>query len=216
LLILDLDETLIWSHINYKEMRKQILEFLETPTKSENYYNSPITVLLDLVRIKHPNKFNEAWSRIEKLEDEAIEKAEAIPFAEKLQELLTRNKINTAILTNNTRKGINRYITKFPFLESFFILTRDEVIELKPNPHGLLKIFNKFKQTYTDLQLKHTVFLGDSLIDAQAANTAGIRFIWFNSRNLDPSILTKVPFATITELSQLESIILETNFDCVF
>lgn len=209
LVLFDLDDTLIQSHINYQEIRLQVIELLDTPIK--NLKNIPIAKILDRIKAEFPNKYQEAYRRVEVLEEVALKKAELIPWAEKIPNLMSKYNLQTAIFTNNSRKGVNHYLSKFSFLKSFLIITRDDVKAMKPNPEGLFKIIKRFNGIKSNIGLKSTIFVGDSFIDSKAAHAANIRFIWYNSRDIDLTNFPVVPYQIISHLSELEVILKRTN-----
>jgi len=209
LLIFDLDDTLIKSYIDYQAIRKQIVELFNSP--SRNLIENSIASLLERLQTQFPEKLEEAYKRIDTLEGEALSKAKMIFFSDRIPALIKRFQLSSAILTNNSRKGVNKYLASFPFLNSFYILTRDDIPTMKPNPIGITTIIKKFQQTDPKLTIDQTAYVGDSFIDSQAAFMAGIRFIWYNSRQIDTSKFPNQPYQTINQLSDLEAILMQTN-----
>ena len=212
LIIFDLDDTLIKSNINYNLMKDQ-LKSLFTESFDPNTYIS-VNNLLELLAEKHPEKVDLGYELIQNLESSAILSAEIIPFADLIPNLLYElNITNSAILTNNSATSVNNYLSnpKFSFLTLFGpIFTRDTVKKMKPHPDGLLEIIKKF-----DLleKRKEVLYIGDSIIDSEAARNAGIRFVFFNSRGINLDSIK--PWKTITGLSELRSLLQNELLDCI-
>jgi phosphoglycolate phosphatase len=204
LIIFDLDDTLIRSGINYTAIREEIYELFPPDAQVSNLHKTPILILASQLKLIDEQLYRTAKRLIERSEEESVEKAKIMEGAENIPEILEKNDIQSVIYTNNTQKTVNLYFEKpqFHFLKHFEFVTRDDVKHPKPNPEGILTILNK-KSTTKD----NTAYIGDSYIDAGAARKAGIRFILFDSRNLDLNAHRISPFATIKKWSEFERII---------
>ncbi|MHA1994630.1 MAG: HAD family hydrolase [Candidatus Hodarchaeales archaeon] len=204
LIIFDLDDTLIRSGINYTAIREEIYELFPPDAQVSNLQKTPILILASQLKLIDEQLYLTAKRLIERSEEESVEKAKIMEGAENIPEILEKNDIQSVIYTNNTQKTVNLYFEKpqFHFLKHFEFVTRDDVKHPKPNPEGILTILNK-KSTTKD----NTAYIGDSYIDAGAARKAGIRFILFDSRNLDLNTHRISPFATIKKWSEFERII---------
>ncbi|MFW9929557.1 MAG: HAD family hydrolase [Candidatus Thorarchaeota archaeon] len=210
LIIFDLDDTLIKSNINYKEMRKEIINLLKLDNNS-NLYTKPISELLKIMEKQKPDKLELAYRKISEIETASIKISEIIKGADKLPDLLDKYNIFYGILTNNTRKTIDQYLLReeFQFLKKFTIFTRSELKEMKPNPEGIHKIIEYFEDKIQKNLKKSTFLIGDSFIDANASYKAKIPFIFFNSRNIDPNLFESKPMAEITSWNQFEKLLIE-------
>ncbi|MFX0123684.1 MAG: HAD family hydrolase [Candidatus Hodarchaeota archaeon] len=211
LLIFDLDDTLLHSKINYSEIRSQIAELFLTPLSDEIRLKTPILELLNKLKHQNPDKFTEGYRRIDEAEREASKTATVVSGAEKIPLILKKYNLYSAIYTNNSKQTIDIYLAnpKFKFLKEFQILTRDDFTHPKPDPEGLLSIIEGFHKKQITKQ--NTIYIGDSYIDAIAAARANIRFIWFNSRNLDQTLFPSPPYAILTDWSDFESILLRRS-----
>ncbi len=120
------------------------------------------------------------WERMEREVDEVLSRHEGgaaynvrlITGTLEVVAEIRRLGIKTAILTNNGRHAVN-IITKQLPLENYFdiIQTRNESPNPKPYPDGILRVLDKLGVTVDE-----AVYIGDALIDAVAAQRAGIRF----------------------------------------
>lgn len=199
-LIFDLDDTLIHSNIDYSSMKKGILD-LFNPRENEL---SSLTIKELLEKLGHnKEKFNRAYEIIEKIESNSASTAEIISYADKIPFFLNEFNLKAAILTNNSRASVNKYLKnpKFHYLKEIgSITTRDDVSKMKPDPAGLLYILNKFKTNSEEVY-----FIGDSYIDAEAADRANIKFLLVNSRNLPIERFNNPPEQIFSQLAEVIS-----------
>ena len=208
LIIFDLDDTIIRSNLDYSGMRNKLLELFDPPL-SEEYSNVPISKILEKIQALMPDKLQEGYKRIEKLEENGPANAEIISGAEDIPYVLKKFHISSAVLTNNTRTSIDKYIEKFTFLKEFLIVTRDEA-KMKPDPDGIQKIMDIFKRQDPGITKENVLYIGDSFIDAGTCYNAGIKFILFKSRqNVDSAVFPLIPLKVMTQWKQFESIIKE-------
>lgn len=210
LIIFDLDDTLIRSHIDYHQIRQEIVELFDSPIPENIIAKTPILKLLEKLKEVHPKKYSEGYRRVYETEREATKQADIIEGAQTIPNLLRKYQILSAIYTNNSLNTVKQYLAKpdFDFLHEFQILTRDDFNNPKPNPEGLLKIIEIYQNT--GITRKNTAYIGDSYIDAIAAHRARIKFIWFNSREVDPDLFPTPPYAILTNWVDFESILLQS------
>lgn len=214
LLIFDLDDTLIHSSIDYSGMKEKIKAFID-PNLIQKSNQQSIRDLLDYIK-DSPDVLRHAYTIIEEMELQATQNAEVIPFASTLPSFLKEQKLISAVLTNNTRKSVSKYleIEKFQFLKFMGpIFTRDDVTKMKPDPNGINKIIQHFNM---QSELSKVIFIGDSFIDGEASIKAGIQFILVNHRNIDVSELSFTPWQVFSNLSELISFLRNEMIDCVF
>ncbi len=198
--IFDLDDTLIHSGIDYAAIRAEICKYFPTRALISNLDRTPILKLASQLKEIDQQLYIKAKQLIEKSEEESVERAEIMEDADKIPEILEQYKTKSAIYTNNTLKTVQLYFQKpeFQFLKYFVFLTRDDVIIPKPNPEGILTLLHKYNASK-----ENSVYIGDSFIDAGAAREAGIRFILFDSRQLDLASYGITPFASLEKWSEL-------------
>jgi phosphoglycolate phosphatase len=78
-----------------------------------------------------------------------------------------------AVVTSKYRKSLNNVLNKFDLEEYFhYHIAGDEVTETKPHPMALIKAVDKL-----DIKQNEAVYVGDSIVDAQAAHRAKLDFI---------------------------------------
>ncbi len=101
------------------------------------------------------------------------------PYLFQTLNLLKANGILRAINTNRTTsmKHIMERFHLWPFFD--MVVTALDVKNPKPHPESIEKIIQKF-----NLNKEEAVFVGDSEIDQQAAQSSGIRFIAYKNREI--------------------------------
>jgi len=214
--IFDLDNTLIRSTINFKELKKRIIDFLvksgvEGSLLNESMLNFEVInkAVEDLRCKKVPEErikevVNEVIAMLNEAEIRSLDRAELMDGAlETLASLKTLG-FKIGIVTNGCRMYANKVIEMFSlgkYVDT--VITRDEVASPKPNPGHLLKALEVL-----GVRAEESVFVGDHLIDALCAKGSGVRFILFKSSERKIEDSEKVASAVINDLSKLVSLIL--------
>jgi HAD superfamily hydrolase (TIGR01549 family) len=163
--IFDLDGTLIDSALDFNLMRgdlgipvgQPILEFLY---KME--YGDEKTRLLDILR-EH--------------ELAGANRATLMPGVEEFLVELNSRRLNTGILTRNSREATERSLHKLN-LEFTHVLTREDC-PYKPDPAGLLSICRTW-----NAEPAHVLYFGDYLFDLQAGQNAGMPTVLYSPQEL--------------------------------
>lgn len=204
LIIFDLDDTLICSNIDYYRIRCSIAELFNPPLSEEVIKNTPILKLLKRLKREHSDKYEEGKARLIDLERKAADHATVIKGAEKIHNILADLHIQAVVFTNNSVDTLNVYLTKpyFNFLTKFRIFTREDFVHPKPDPEGIIKIIEKH-----EVPPDSVIYVGDSYIDAIAAQQSGVRFIHFKSRETNQKLFPEPPFATITNWDEFEDLL---------
>src|SRR3972149_726371 len=123
LIIFDLDDTLVHSSIDYNLMRIEVSNLFVPPLARE-LVNRPVVSLLEDLKSIHPEKVAVAMSRLQSIEEHSSAQLKIVEGADLLPRLLN-NKIRAAVLTNNSKASVERYLERpgFEFLKSFHIVT---------------------------------------------------------------------------------------------
>lgn len=158
----------------------------------------------------NPEKYEEGKRRIYETEVHAAESATAIDNAHTIPKLLQKYHISSAVLTNNSKTGVEIYLAnpELKYLKNFKIFTRDDFSQAKPAPEGIQTIISQYT-THNDKEITNTntIYIGDSYIDALAARFADVRFVWFHSRKIANNLFPSPPVATLTNWNQLENLL---------
>ena len=105
--------------------------------------------------------------------------------------------INLGVCTNRTNSVESLF--KYFGLENFFSAIKTaENSNPKPNPQGLLSILAEW-----NFSNNHVLFIGDSIVDQQAAHAAGLPFCAFKSTSLQANIHMSSFFELINWLTPL-------------
>ena len=178
LLILDMDNTILHSKIDFVLMQKDIATILEDNGLSNCVHPSLATSMLNFTK---DEGFDEElakvlWQRISQIEADGLAQAQLEPNVCESLAYLSQF-ANLAVLSNNSDQAIIDNLQRLglaPYLS--LMVGRDSVPYLKPSPSGMLYVKDHFpKISYND-----TLAVGDAMIDAQAAKAAKIGFVAYN------------------------------------
>lgn len=87
--------------------------------------------------------------------------------------LLHNNGIKLGIVSTKFRYRITKILEREALLDYFeVVIGGEDVLILKPDPIGLLEVIKKL-----NLSVSQTIYIGDSITDAETARRAGIYFI---------------------------------------
>lgn len=105
-----------------------------------------------------------------------LDKENLFPYVLESLKLLKSKNIKLAVCTNKPRALVDKVLNHHK-INFFFdiVITGCDVKKKKPDPEGLIKIFNFFKLNVNDV-----LYIGDSEIDFQASKRANVNFVLFN------------------------------------
>ncbi len=182
LIIFDFEGTLVDFQWKLKESIERMHRILEgyrinynIPCDTEKFlkldyaglYNHFSKKLKDpFLRRKIMNDFDRIYDYYD--EDAAL-RWNLYPKVHELLEELKKRNFKIALLSNVGRKALNKMFKKFSLFPYFDItISRNEVECLKPNPEGVLKIFEHFK----DIYFEKRIYVGDSVTDIKTARSS--------------------------------------------
>ena len=178
LIIFDMDNTLIHSHLDFPLMKTETLRLL----REDGHEPDEELALTQTMKIcRESGRLSPAyealiWRRVEEIEYAGLENANVEPGIEQALEFL-RPRAHLVALTNTKEEaalvclrklGLDRLLER--------IMGRGGAPQLKPAPGGMLALL----ALYPHLKAADTLAVGDAIIDVQAARGAGLRFCAYN------------------------------------
>ena len=178
LIIFDMDNTLIHSHLNFPLMKAEALRLLmEAGYKPDE--SLPLTQTMNIYRRSDrfsPELEARIWRRVDEVEYAGLENADVEPGIEQALEYLSKY-AHLVALTNTKEEAAGAVLFKLGlscWLEH--IMGRGGVPQLKPAPGGMLALL----ALYPYLTERDALAVGDAVIDIRAARGAGLRFCAYN------------------------------------
>lgn len=180
LVIFDLDGTLVEFRYRFAEAKTGVLDLLASLgiSLSADAVYRPTQDIFDEVafQVKKRGSLNldEVMARVNDLIDlyemEAATSTTIFEETKSVLEVLKKNGVKTALVTNNGRKATEFMLRRF-HLKGYFdiIVTRNDGLRLKPYPDGIHWVLNK-----VGVSGHKTLFVGDSPIDVKAGRAAGV------------------------------------------
>ncbi len=179
LIIFDFEGTLVDFQWKLKESLKTIMQILNgykinynLPCDEEKYKKMNYSLLYNyfsksikdpFLRKKIINDFDRIYDYYD--EDASLRWTVYPDVPETLKKLKEKGH-KLALDSNVGRKALDKMLKKFKIYEYFDItISRNEVNFLKPNPEGIFKILNFFK----NYNFKEKYFVGDSITDIKTA-----------------------------------------------
>ncbi len=216
--LLDLDGTLVEFKFNVKDAKNAMIAWLgkngfSTTNLSDSLKSQEIidraqaqwSSSRDLqTRMEFENVKESLFLLLEEFEYKGFLEAEAFPGSVEFLKTLADSNVPSAIVTNSGRKPVNFAIEKFGFQPYVTqVITRNDVKKLKPYPDSLLLALELL-----GIGNKDTIYVGDSVIDIEAARRAGIKSVGLLSGMLDKQILSQArPDFMIRDISELAQLV---------
>lgn len=174
--LFDLDGTLVEYNIKGEQAKKEFLYYISDlgyPVK-EIDPALPLGLIIKLLSKNSEERAKELLSTAnrvyKKYEIEAAKFTRTKEFAIETLMSLKDKKINVGVTTNNSKEAVMLSLRKSKLLEYIdVIVTRDDVIEIKPFPEMLIKAAHLLKAP-----LNMCMHVGDSYVDVMAARSSGM------------------------------------------
>jgi len=180
LIIFDLQGTLVDNKIDFVSMKREIIKLLIKKyglnIDEELFLRRRVVEILEYAKDNVDDKtyntiFQEISQIADKYEIDAAINSKLKADVKDVLKALRRKNYKIAILTNDGRKSTEIILNRFGLKEFFdCIVTRDDINTLKPDPLGIERILERIK-----VDKQNVIFIGDSIIDIQAAKNARIR-----------------------------------------
>lgn len=202
--VFDLDHTLVASPLDLRVVAGELEAFirgrgLPLPTR-ERRWSGP--EMIAWIRREAPHLEGEALAIPVAHERRAMAEATLEPFAVECVSEMRRRGIGTAVWTNNDRVVADFVLGRFGLAEHLdLVVTRDEMEHLKPDPDGLRVVRRHWPAA------SRIVMVGDSWVDAAAAEAGGVPFIGYRCDTADLANRGIAVTATIVSLLDLRRIL---------
>ena len=172
--VFDLDHTLVSSPLDMRAVGREMEAFVHARgiplPERELRWSAP--ELLALVRREAADLEAEITRIPVAHERRAMEQATLEPYAREALAAMKQLGFATAVWTNNDRVVTDFVLARFALLDHLdLIVTRDDVVHLKPDPDGLRVVRERWPGA------ERIVVVGDSWVDGLAAQAGGVPFI---------------------------------------
>lgn len=201
LIIFDMDNTILQSKIDFPLMTREVTKIMQAHGLDQYCHHSVATRMVEFTNSPDYDEAiaEEIWRKVAEIEAVGLDQAVLEPGAIEALDYLSQY-TEMAVLSNNTDIAIGDNLNRLgiaPYLT--FVAGRNSVPNLKPSPDGMLLV----KSHYPEIPLANTLTIGDAMIDAQAAEAAGIGFVAYNrSRMEDWAKWNIVPLVQLTQWDQ--------------
>lgn len=212
--LFDLDGTLIEFKFDVKGSREAMIKWLgshrfDVSSLSEDMKTQAIFQWVrkqceETGKEDFPSIRAELSLLLESFEYHGFTQAKPHPGSLHLLKQLKSEQVLCALVTNSGGKPVRLLLNEFGFVPYLSpVITRDEVENLKPDPEGILKAINDLT-----LERQDAVYVGDSVIDIQAARSAGVACIALAQGMYSREHLAeKNPDYLIEKIEQVEQIL---------
>jgi len=195
--IFDLDGTIADFNLDYMASRAEILQFLREEGFPQSIFsiNDNLFEILNKAEIFLKNHHKEKqvekiktsiFSIAAKYEMEAARTTSLIPGIREALKALRKMKLKLALFTVNCKNSVNHILRTFN-LKRYFdtVITRDDVLIVKPNPVHLKTALNALK-----VKPKEAIVVGDSVWDMKSARALKVFAVGTTTGIASPQELT--------------------------
>ncbi len=189
-IIFDFDNTLVKSNIDFPGMKIEMARLtknfgLEFGIEEEIPHKYTAGNIID--KAESFDKRNgtmlvpQLWQVVEEYERKGMENITIDQDVLTMLNSMKNFKIETALLTNNACNPTVEVLKRFNMIDYFsIIVAREDVKKMKPDKEGIDLILLRMK-----LHPNEVLFIGDSWVDAKAANEAEVPFVLIRNDLLD-------------------------------
>ena len=195
--VFDLDHTLVSSPLDLRAVSMEMEAFVRShglalPPREHRWSGAEI---FDLVRREAAHLEREIIAIPVAHERRAMEQARLEPYAAEAVTAIRERGAATAVWTNNDRVVADHVLSRLELISHFdLVVTRDDVIRLKPDPDGLRVVRTRWPLA------ERIVVVGDSWVDGAAAMAGGVPFIAYRA---DLAEMDRRGVATVAQISSL-------------
>jgi phosphoglycolate phosphatase len=200
LCVFDLDHTLVRSSLDLAAMAADMRGLVERacgalPARPDRYR---VGELIEYCRRERPVLEPDLWALALDHERRALADACLEPGALAALEGARAAGFATALWTNNAAEITATVLARFGLAEHLdLVVTRDEMLELKPHPDGWRVIAGRLGTP------RQAFVVGDSWVDGVASAAAGVPFIAYRTSPADLARWQLTPVAHLSDLAAL-------------
>lgn len=217
-IIFDLDNTLIESRINFREMKSSVINLFVSMGVSPNLLNANM-LNFEIINVskeylskrmseeKVKEILKKAYEIMNKFEIESLKDAKLMEDAISVLKFLDEMGFKIGIVTNGCRKYAEKIIDMFgigKYIDA--LVARDDVPNPKPDPRHLQHILN-----ILNVSAEEAVFIGDHWIDAICAKKAKVPFILVSKEKSSLRKVNENTYITVNSLSEIITLITDKN-----
>lgn len=181
--VFDMDGTLVTFNFDVQGTRKAIFGELARRGYDTTGLDSvtPTQRILDSVKAQRGSDPDGAYesvrssifSILDRFETLSVKATAPFPGVRQTLQGLREKGVRLAVLTNSGRRAATEALGRPRLLDLFeFVLTRDDTAAMKPSPEGLTMAVARL-----GLPRESVFYVGDSLLDIQAARRAGVPLV---------------------------------------
>ncbi len=183
-LLFDMDGTLVKFRFKVKESRRALIEMLRVMQFDTSEFSEELPTQLIYDRARQQvatGRISRDFGGVKKtlggildqFEMDAFSESELMPSAVEVLARLKSRGFKMGLVTNDGRFSADLILGRHD-LGRFFevVVTRDDVDRMKPNPEGVLKALKAL-----GAEPYEAIFIGDSVLDVQAAAEAGVTMV---------------------------------------
>ncbi|MBV9578213.1 MAG: HAD family hydrolase [Chloroflexi bacterium] len=206
IVVFDLDNTLVHSHIDFLGIRRAVIaRLLQVGALTEppaDPRSRSIPEWMDLAAAHDLSLATELWQLVDRFEREGMLEGSVEPDARPTLDRLRAAGLRLAVLTNNSVGSAEAALERFDLRTAFeLVLARERVGALKPAGDGVA-------QAHTQLGGGPTYVVGDAYLDGLAAARAkvGAKFVAFRANAADLASRKVTPWIIIHSLGELPAL----------
>jgi phosphoglycolate phosphatase len=175
-LLFDFDGTLVETALDFARMRRDVLALVADYgiVPSDGSYILEVIAHTQQQLAAHDQQVartfaQEAGQILADIEMEGADRARPLPGVEGTLLKLREGGMSIAIVTRNCRPAVERVLARFPLAHDL-VLTRDDVVRVKPDPAHLLEAVHQLGG-----RPERALMVGDHPMDVLAGQRAGMR-----------------------------------------
>lgn len=176
----DFDGTLFGSKGLGKKVLLEIISEKKISLDVKGLLKLPYYNMQDKLKIFYPQYYDWLWPEWNKRFTKRILK-ECKPFIETKKTIIGLNKKGIILFISSTKFSyhIKNILTKHKLIDYFSeIIGRETVQPPKPDPKAIFDLIKKYS-----LKKEECIYVGDSLLDEEAAKNSGLRFVFVNRKS---------------------------------